>query len=422
MSYLILEAAHLLKIPSNLAIRVHDTMDKDFLAKSVSHLIEDGTGPSYACSRGLDKGYARNGVPLSLARLRQKVGCNWTALPGIEYPLQDVTRLCLVAPFILAFDETSSLADGARSMDELWERYRKHLGVSVDVVKRGYDIHMERQAENNPELVLNLFCHGPVERGLDVSDGGVDLYLLNCDGVGLATVADSFAAVEQRVFKEKKIAFEELAACLENDFENAEDVRLMLSTIPRYGCGDSRADDWARRIAGLFSDLVRDTPTAAGYRLIPGLFSHEAVRVIGKNLKATPNGRKAGDPISHGPNPDFGFMPDGTTVLTAKAAAVAATQPGYGNTAPLQIEINTATLTGTNAVDSISALIMAHEVQGGTLININVISAEEILEAYEDPSLHPDLIVRVSGFSTYFSILPPESRKWVVDRVLMRSG
>ena len=74
-----------------------------FLRQSITYLIEDGTGPSYACSRGLDEGYQKNGLPRALARMRQKVGCNWTALPGIEYPLQDVTRMCLVTPFTLAF-------------------------------------------------------------------------------------------------------------------------------------------------------------------------------------------------------------------------------------------------------------------------------------------------------------------------------
>ncbi len=59
--------------------------------------------------------------------------------------------------------------------------------------------------------MLNLFCHGPIERGLDASAGGVDIYNLTMDGVGLATVADSFAAIEQRVVDEKRLTWEELA-------------------------------------------------------------------------------------------------------------------------------------------------------------------------------------------------------------------
>jgi hypothetical protein len=82
-----------------------------------------------------------------------------------------------------------------RTMDELWRRYVEHVATAVTITKEGFDWHMRHQADNFPELVLNLFCHGPIERGLDVSAGGVDIYNLTMDGVGLATVADSFAAI-----------------------------------------------------------------------------------------------------------------------------------------------------------------------------------------------------------------------------------
>ncbi len=105
MSFLILEAAHRLKIPFNLALRVHPGLDQDLFRRSVELLLRDRTGVSFSLSKGLDEGYARNGVPIQLARMRAKVGCNWTALPGIEYSLQDVTRHCLTTPFLLAFYE-----------------------------------------------------------------------------------------------------------------------------------------------------------------------------------------------------------------------------------------------------------------------------------------------------------------------------
>ncbi len=144
--------------------------------------------------------------------------------------------------------------------------------------------------------------------------------------------------------------------------------------------------------------------------------------MIGKDLGATPNGRRAGTPVSHGPNPDPGFMANGSTVPTAKSLAVAAVQPGRGNSAPLQMEIDAALLGAEGAVEIVEGLIRAHERQGGTLINVNIISKQKILEAYADPSKYPDLLVRVTGFSTFFSILPPESRKWIVDRLLQQDA
>jgi pyruvate-formate lyase len=417
MSFLILEAVHRLKIPANIAVRVHDGLDPGLLRQAVKYLFEDGTGASYACSKGLDEGYARNGVPIQLARMRAKVGCNWTALPGIEYCLQDVTRLCIVTPFLFAFNDVVSDPATPKTMESLWEQYMRHLRISVDTIKQGFDWHMAHQADNSPEIVLNLFCHGSVERGLDVSAGGVDIVKLTCDGVGLATVADSFAAIERRVVNEELLTWEELADHLANDYAGAENVRLMLKNIPRFGTGGSRADWWAKRISEAFSHLVKDTPTPKGFDVIPGMFSHGIVVQLGRNVDATPNGRHAGAPISHSSNPDPGFMPGGATP-TAKANAVAAVQPGWGNTAPLQVDFDRHLAEEYGGLEAIESLIKTHNAQGGTLVNINVISKEQILEAHADPEKYPDLLVRVTGYSAFFKTLSPEYRQQIVDRFL----
>jgi formate C-acetyltransferase len=111
-----------------------------------------------------------------------------------------------------------------------------------------------------------------------------------------------------------------------------------------------------------------------------------------------------------------GFVEDGASLSLAKA--IAAVQPGYGNTAPMQWEIDPGMAKDSN-VEIIEAVIRAHFKMGGTLINVNVMDRKKILEAHKDPSLHPDLVVRVTGFTAYFSMLSPEFRQLVVDRILM---
>jgi formate C-acetyltransferase len=421
VSFLVLEAMHRLRTPSNITLRVHEGMDRKLLRQAVTYLCEDGTGVAFACSNGLDEGFARNGFPMGLARMRAKVGCNWTALPGIEYCLQDVTRVCLVTPLLMALDDL--LADGTqrRTMEALWDRYAHHLGASVAVIKEGKDYHMEHQADNWPEIVLNLFCHGPIERGVDASAGGVDIVDLAIDGIGLATVADSFGAIEQRVVQEGRLTWEELAGHLEADFGGAESVRLMLNSVPRYGAGGTRADQWARRIADLWDRLVRHTPTAKGFVCIPGLFSHGGTASYGKRVGATPNGRRAGEPVSHSADPDPGFLPGGSVAVTAKANAVAAVQPRWGNTTPLQVELDQKLVKSLGGEEAVEALILGHNAQGGTLINMNVLSKEQILEAHEDPSRHPDLMIRVTGYSAYFKSLSRAYRQPIVDRILAES-
>ena len=74
---------------------------------------------------------------------------------------------------------------------------------------------------------------------------------------------------------------------------------------------------------------------------------------------------------------------------------------------------------GEEAVDKICDYILTLFDQGGTLLNINIINAQQILAANENPDLFPDLVVRVTGFTAYFCLLTPEFRKLVVDRILV---
>ena len=190
----------------------------------------------------------------------------------------------------------------------------------------------------------------------------------------------------------------------------------MMRNINRYGTGGARADEWAVRVSRVFTELVANTPTPKGFILIPGLFSWANTIPMGQSVGATPNGRHNGDPISHGSNPDPGFRQDGAP--TAMAVAIASVQPGYGNAAPMQMELDPALSKEEGGVDHVANLIKTHFDLGGTQINLNVMDKEKVLEAHQDPSKYPDLVVRVTGFSAYFASLSPRFRQLVVDRIL----
>lgn len=195
-----------------------------------------------------------------------------------------------------------------------------------------------------------------------------------------------------------------------------ETVRVMLKNSQKFGLGDSLGDKWAGKITELFTDTVKADYTPGGRNLIPGWFSWSNTIEFGQVLGATPNGRKAGKPISHGANPDPGFRRDNAP--TALAKAIAAVQPAYGNTAPMQIELDPGSINDKNAVINIMGLLKTHVELGGTLININIVDADKIRRAHKNPSAYPDLVVRVTGFTAYFATLSPEFRQLVVDRLI----
>lgn len=126
------------------------------------------------------------------------------------------------------------------------------------------------------------------------------------------------------------------------------------------------------------------------------------------------DGEKAA--ISYGANPNPHFRNDGAP--TAQSNGIASVQCGYGNTAPLQIEFDPHVKADEKGIDTVLNLILTHFKRGGTLININVLDGEKLMEAHKNPDLYPDLVVRVTGFTAYFASLSPEFRQLVVDRFL----
>lgn len=417
LSFLILEAAHLLKISCNITIRVHDGMDEILFRRGMEILLEDKLGyPRFSGDNALVEGFVKNGFDTELARERIAVGCSWMSLPGREYTLNDLVKINMAKVMEVALNEIFD--NGKLSLSELMTCFEKHLCNAVKCTAAGINFHLELQYKNEPELLLNLLSHGPIEKGRDVSHGGAEFYNMCIDGAGLAVVADSFAAIEQRIGKEKILSWAELQNALSSNFAGLEGerIRSLLKNSERFGSGHSLGDKYAKKITKLFTDIVKSEEMPEKRILIPGFFSWADTVRFGKTVGATANGRLAGAPISHGANPNPGFRKDGA--LTAIVKAVVDVQPGYGNTAPLQLEIDIGTLSQEKSLDIIGQLLKTHFALGGTLTNINIIDAEKIRDAHENPEKYPDLTVRVTGFSAYFASLSKEFRQLVVDRII----
>jgi formate C-acetyltransferase len=423
VSYLTLEAIDKLKVPANIGVCVGAEVDPGLLRRGVE--IQFTQKMCFPKFLGIDQtiaGLVTNGWPVEVARERAYSGCHWSAVPGREYTMNDMVKINFATIFDISLREMMADEKAQPSMAELWSRFEHHLRRAIQVLTDGFVIHLKYMHKVFPELMLDMLCEGPIEKGLDATyfingQGGVEFYNLGIDGAALATAADSFAAVEQRVEREGRLTWQMLLQHLDSDWAGPEGnrTRLMFQRVPRYGAGHTQADAWAERIVHTFTQVVHDQPTP-GFKLTPGLFSWASTLAMGKKLGATPDGRHAHAPISHGCNPSPGFREDGAT--TALAVAIANVQPGLGNAAPMQLELDPGLVREKEASGKVASLIRTHFDMGGTQINLNVLDKAKVLEAHQDPSKHPDLIVRVTGFSAYFASLSPEFRQLVVDRII----
>lgn len=413
LSYLILDAADSINIACNLTVRVHENCDRKFLKKAVYYLLKNKNGwPRFCNDKALCEGYMRNGVDKKTARERIAVGCNWMCVPGREFPMNDTVKINIAKVFEVALDEMRE--EKEYSCKRLYEIYKKHLKIAIDTTAKGVNLHIDHQWEVTPELIMNLMMYNTLEKGEDISRVA-ELYTVGVDGAGLAVVADSFAALEQRVETEKVLTWEQVFEALDNNFAD-ERTRLILNSTPKYCHGNTCADKWAEELTKSWVGFVKGQEMPNGRQLIPGWFSWARTIEYGSKVGATPNGRKKGEPISHGANPNPHFRQDGAP--TAQSNGIASVQCGYGNTAPLQIEFDPHVAADEKGVDTVLSLIEGHFKQGGTLININVLDGDKLMKANENPEDYPDLVVRVTGFTAYFASLSPEFRQLVVDRFL----
>ena len=413
LSYLILDAADALNISCNITVRVHEHCDPEFLRKAVYYLFKNKNGwPRFCNDKTLAEGYMRTGADKQTARERIAVGCNWMCVPGREFPMNDTVKVNIAKVMEQALIDLRP--DPAPSTDKLFALFQTHLEKAVEVTAAGVNLHLDHVWQVTPELIMNLMMHHTIEEGLDASQCA-DLFTVGVDGAGLAVVADSFGAIQCRIEQEHRLTWAQLYDAMDSDFAD-ERIRAMMKSAPRYCGGGTISDEWAKKLTDVWVRTVRAQPMPKGRQLVPGWFSWARSIEYGSVVGATPNGRRSGEPISHGANPNPGFRQDGA--VTAQSSGIAAVQCGYGNTAPLQLEFDPQITIQEGGVDRVLELIRTHFRLGGTLININVLDGQKLLEANKDPSLYPDLVVRVTGFTAYFASLSPKFRQLVVDRFL----
>lgn len=415
VSFLVLEAAHWLNSAANITIRVHEKINEKLLRKGVEYLFTDGNGwPRFSGNKGL-MNYAKNeNVTREMAVERIAVGCNWMALPGREYPLNDCVKINVAKVFDIAYHE---MMEGKEfSLEILWEKFVKHLKNAISVTARGVNFHLDNMHKHMPELFGNLLMHRAIETGEDMTLSA-EFINIGVDGAGIAVVADSFAALEQRIIIEKCLDWMEVYQAIKNDFDGEySGIRQILKSSEKYCQGRSLGDKWADLVNKEFTKQIKGYKMPYNRIMIPGWFSWANTIGLGKSVGATPNGRKKGEPINHGANPNAGFRKDGAA--TAMANGIAMVQPGYGNPAPFQLELDPGIGIQDGGIDRVIDLIKGHFEQGGTLINVNIVNKEKILAAHKNPELFPDLVVRVTGFTSYFITLSPEFRQLVVDRII----
>jgi len=267
----------------------------------------------------------------------------------------------------------------------------------------------------HPTPLTSALLQGCLESGIDASSGGATYNSSGVQGVGVADLADSLAAIDRVVFRDGRADMRTLVKALRADFRGHGALQGHLLKAPKFGNDQREADRWADRVMAQFADaLARHTNTRDG-KYFAGFYSVTAHRAFGEVIGALPSGRRAGRPLANGLSPTTGMDRDGPTAALNSIAGLDLAGRAR-NGINVNITLDRGTLAGAQGVHAITGLVRGYFEVGGMQLQVNTLDHAAIQRAMDDPSANPWLLVRVSGYSSYFNDLSPGMKREILER------
>jgi len=301
---------------------------------------------------------------------------------------------------------------------QLMDAYSRQLEYFIDLKIKANNIIERLYANYMPAPFMSIVMDDCIARGLDYHNGGARYNPTYIQGVGIGTLTDSLAAVKYHVFDEQNISMDELLKAMQADFEECEHLRQkLLYHTPKYGNDDDYADEIAEEVFNVYYDLLNGRPNTKGGKYRVNLLPTTVHIYFGSVIGALPNGRKTGETVSEGISPTQGADTKGPTAVLKSAARIDHARTGG---TLLNMKFNPQVLAG-EGIDKLLHLIRSYFKLDGHHIQFNVIDAEMLRKAQQNPEQHRDLIVRVAGYSDYFVDVGRDLQNEIIARTEQRA-
>ncbi len=308
---------------------------------------------------------------------------------------------------------------GFKSIEDVKDAFKKQLGYFVEQLTTFDNMLDCYQARYAPLPFYSLVISDCVGRGVEFNAGGALYNTSSPLGIGPITAGDSLMAVKKMVFDEKKVSMEELISALKNDFKDNEPLRLMLQNrAPKYGNDIDEADEMSCFACDAYYDELAKYKNARGGSYIAGMYYLTANIPHGTNTAATPDGRHAGEPLNDGGvSPTHGTDKKGATAVMRSAGKLDNYRAGHG--CVLNQLFHPSVFAGESSDEIFSAYMKGILDCGTWESQFNVITPDELREAQKHPEDYSTLVVRVAGYSAYFTALEKEMQDDIIDRTVL---
>ncbi len=301
------------------------------------------------------------------------------------------------------------------SFDALMAALYRHLDQSIKANFDEQNAFRALRSQRTINPLLSCFVNDCIERGMDIERGGARYNWIMPSFVGMANLIDSLEVIRELIFTRGEMTFAELRAMLDADFQGYEPQRLrLLNGVDKYGNDIDRVDSLFGELVGHIIDECRKyTPLFDGSRLIPSVFCWVMHEHFGRQTGASPDGRHAGFPLGDGSGPCQGREKNGPTasILSSTKWPHRALIGGVA----VNMKFSKSTFTADSCA-RMADLILTYMRRGGFEIQINVVDRDTLLDAQRHPEAHRDLVVRIGGYSDYFTRLSPQMQSEVLAR------
>jgi len=428
VSYLLLEVLDEMRtLQPNTAVLISKKVPDRFLNRALE-VVKPGFGePPFFNHDGIIKMLLRQGKSLRDSRAGGVSGCVESGAFGKEsYILTGYFNLPKVLEITLnnGLDPKSGKRIGLKTGDpkdfgsfkDLFSAFEEQLEYFIEVKQEGNDKIESIYHEELPVPFLSLWIEDCVDSAKDYNSGGARYNTQYIQIVGLGTITDSLSSLKHNVFDEERYDIQEVLSALNSDFEGREEMRqIFLNRTPRYGNDDDHADDIAQDVFDLCIEMIEEyplTPVRKASRRVYGLPTTVHV-YFGSVCDATPDGRKSGRPLSEGISPVQGADRKGIGAVFRSVGKLDHVKSGG---TLLNQKLSPDLVQDEEIRRKLGDLMRSYFKMDSHHVQYNVVSADLLREAQEDPEDFDDLMVRVAGYSDYFVNLPEGLQEEIIER------
>lgn len=435
LSYLMIDAYERMNGAINqLSLRVHGGSPPEYLRRGVE-VFRKTSGHAFFNDDVIVPALVRNGISPADARDYNIVGCIETSAGGNCFPCPGGHEVVL--PMVLYMTMTNGRVpvpifgqkrgkatgepDSFKTFDEFMAAFEDQLRYNVGVLVTAVEGKDRAYIEFLPSPYISAMIDGCIESATDMTRGGAVHDFTSVIARGLATCVDSLLAIREFVYERRELSLSELLAACMDDFKGQEDLRQRLANVPpRYGMDDDEADALAREVVRTFTEEAEKHTNVRGGRYRTGAYSYGNHVIDGFYIMATPDGRHRGEPISNGISPSNRIGEgNGLTAFMKSVAAIDHGQLSGG--VSLNVKLHPCYIETDEGVAKMAALLKTYFDIGGMHVQPNVISNETLRAAQGDPEAYRDLVVKVAGYSAYFTDLGRSIQDDIIDRYQFES-